>query len=648
MDKRNSLDPNVIESKSHRYADRTFMGGMRMSSRNGLYFFVGFLALAGLGGLHFHFDRLADRALAGVAKAQRAAALVAKVQREVAGIRNHEKDFLLRRDPAAGESLNASIEHVSASLDALDRMPATEPARPHIATLRDGLAQYGNTFAEIVKTENVIGLAGDKGVRGQLRTTTAELEAKFRKVNIAAALTQLQRIARLGQDALVPGATVDLDLVEKNYETLRLLIGSAQVPAGEKASIESLIKTHENQLATILGARSKLTKDVGGLGDLFSYMTPRLEGLDAFAERALALAQEELENTRQLARRMLIGGAAGAFVVVIGFGLMVMGSATRPLRRLAETASRLARGERGVEIPARGNIDSVGILARGLDAWMDTLAELDHKRAELEEAKAKLAAMASAPIAIPPPSPPLALPPAVVEEPAPARAAPTAPVPAPVPSARAFSLALEEEEAKLASPGGPIAAISQKLARYSQYVSAAAHDVERTESLIRGLGEATQRIVDLGGVLVSLRDQTNMLAFKSSVRDARGDRPSDRIDENLILFPSDVRLPGETAPGDSGLGARFDSIRDLIDRAERTVQAVHGAVAGVTAFAHEIATTASNQALEATNQLLHQSEYLHSLLDDIIAKIQPPSSEERTARESQSRDAKGLGGKPPR
>jgi methyl-accepting chemotaxis protein len=347
---------------------------------------------------------------------------------------------------------------------------------------------------------------------------------------------------------------------------------------------------------------------------------------------------------------MLAGGVAGAFAVVIGFGLMVMGSVARPLRRLAETASRLARGERGVDIPARGNIDSVGILARGLDAWMDTLAELDHRRAELEETKAKLAAIAGAPPAIPAPPPTLALPPAPVplpapaEEPAPARAEPVAPTP----SARALSLALEEEEAEVSRPGGPIATISQKLARYSQYVSAAAHDVERTESLIRGLGEATQQIVDLGSVLVSLRDQTNMLAFKSSVRDTRNERPSERIDENLILFPADVRLPAEAAAGDGGLGSRFDSIRDLIDRAERTVQAVHNAVAGVTALAHEIATTASNQALDATNQLLHQSEYLHSLLDDIIAKIQPPSSEEKTARESRGRDAKGLGGKPPR
>lgn len=642
MHRQNRLDPDVLARKAPQYADQTFMGGMRLASRNVWFFLIGVLALGAVGALYFSIDQTASRVLDGVAQAQKAVGLAAKIQREASGIRNHEKDFLLRRDPAIGESVHAAVEQMSTALDALDRQTNTEAARQHITTLRDGLAQYGALFGDIVKMENVVGLAEDKGLRAQLRDSTTELEARFRKVNLAAALTQLQRITRFGRDAVANSTTIDPDLVDKNYETLRLLISSAQIPAGEKSTIEGLLKTHENHMVTILNARLKLNKDAAALADLFAYMTPRIEALDAFAERAVALAHEELEQTRAFARQVLAGGTAGAFVVVIGFGLMVMGSVARPLRRLAEVASRLARGERGVDIPACGNIDSVGILARGLDAWMDALAELDHLREELEESKAKLAVTVNAPPAIAaPPSVP-ALPPREPEPSAPPETA----LPAPMPSARALALALEEEREAASRTGGPIAAISQKLARYSQYVSAAAHDVERTEALIRGLSEATQQVVDLGNLLASLRDQTNMLVFKSSVRDVRPERPPERTDENLILFSADVRLPTEPAPtSDVGLGPRFDSIRDVIDRAERTLQAIHNAVADVTALAHEIATTASNQALEATNQLLHQSEYLHSLLDDIIAKIQPPS-EEKPAREPRGRDAKGATLKP--
>ena len=68
---------------------------------------------------------------------------------------------------------------------------------------------------------------------------------------------------------------------------------------------------------------------------------------------------------------------------------------------------------------------------------------------------------------------------------------------------------------------------------------------------------------------------------------------------------------------------RIDAIRGATERAERTLQSIRISIQTVTLTANEIATTASNQALEATNKLLLQSEYLQSLLDDIITKMSP-------------------------
>ena len=74
------------------------------------------------------------------------------------------------------------------------------------------------------------------------------------------------------------------------------------------------------------------------------------------------------------------------------------------------------------------------------------------------------------------------------------------------------------------------------------------------------------------------------------------------------------------------MATRVASIREATDRADRTIQAVRLSITGVTELAQEIATTASNQALEATNKLLNQSEYLQSMLDDIISKVHPPAA----------------------
>ena len=148
-------------------------------------------------------------------------------------------------------------------------------------------------------------------------------------------------------------------------------------------------------------------------------------------------------------------------------------------------------------------------------------------------------------------------------------------------------------------------------------MTAAAHDVERTEALIRSLSDSTSHIEVLGNLVTAIRDQVNLLAFRTSPRDYVA---TDR--ENLIPFNNDERQ-GMSDPVTAG---RLDSIRESTDRAERTLQSVRASMDNVTAIAQDIASTASGQALEATNKLLSQSQYLQNMLDDIMTRIHPPAT----------------------
>ena len=57
-----------------------------------------------------------------------------------------------------------------------------------------------------------------------------------------------------------------------------------------------------------------------------------------------------------------------------------------------------------------------------------------------------------------------------------------------------------------------------------------------------------------------------------------------------------------------------------------------------TPSANSFATTASEQALEATSKLLSQSEYLQNMLDDVISKIQPVKPGTLTFRDSDKKE----------
>ena len=58
-------------------------------------------------------------------------------------------------------------------------------------------------------------------------------------------------------------------------------------------------------------------------------------------------------------------------------------------------------------------------------------------------------------------------------------------------------------------------------------------------------------------------------------------------------------------------------------RAIRAIQQIGKRIEEVNGVAIEFAAEASNDALEAATQLLHQSEHLRGMLDDLLGRIKP-------------------------
>ncbi len=622
MAERKPIDSEMFSRHSRGYAERSFLGGTRIGSRAGLLVFVGLVLIGGLGGVLVQVDRTSARALGEADQARRFAASAETARRETLQLRVHEKDFLLRKDPAASETLTAALEQAARTLDALYELPPAKPLQSHIATVRDGLAQYGSHFAEAVKIATLIGLSPDQGLRGDVAKTGAALEAKFRELNLSAAMTQIARVNRIVRESLLPETKVDHALIEKNYETLRLLVAAAQMTPRDKSALEASIKSHETDAGALVNARLKVDRETRVFDEIYAYMGPSLEEVVLAAERAVALGSETVARTRAYARVAVAGGAMGTLLFLILFAALLLRSVYAPIRRVADAANRLAAGERDVPIPVRGNVDAIGHVARALDRWVATLDALDRARADLDQTKAALAEA----LAVPPkggqteelPRPSIDAPePAPEPKPVPQQLTAAPPPLAPSePEASAEEPA--EDVAGLGHPKGRFASVGQKLAHFSRTVSNATRDVERTEELVRGIAEATDKVVEMGSLVAAIRDQANLIAFKAGVREAR---TPGGAEDNLVLFSPDVKLPADSAEAQSS--ARFDQMRDMVDRAERTVQATHAALVGVTGIAQDVAASSSNQALEATAQLLSQSEYLHHMLDDVLARVRP-------------------------
>ena len=152
--------------------------------------------------------------------------------------------------------------------------------------------------------------------------------------------------------------------------------------------------------------------------------------------------------------------------------------------------------------------DDFGRIARMLDGWADTIIEADQLRTDLERTRERLdQAIIDADTALDQafdaeqraqraeqaaqavPEPMIALP---APEPEPELAPIHEPRPEAAPRPRTRPSVFEAFGMKEGDPKvGPISSVSQQLQNFTQYVTAAANDVERTEALIKGIDQMT-------------------------------------------------------------------------------------------------------------------------------------------------------------
>jgi methyl-accepting chemotaxis protein len=256
-----------------------------------------------------------------------------------------------------------------------------------------------------------------------------------------------------------------------------------------------------------------------------------------------------------------------------------------------------------VSIPALGNDDATGTIARALTYFRENLIQADRLRKELELAlqRADSAAPTQAPLAVA--APVLPPPPPTLPEPPEPEMAPEPDLP------RGRSLVANHGERE---SGTQISVISRMLAETSQTASAAANEAERTESMVTGLSDTIQKIDDVETLLASISDQMSLLAVQTALSNDTSDTR-----ENLVVL-AEKRQNSNIG---QSVADRIDTIQAGTKRAIKSVQQIGRTISEVNEVAVQFASDASSEALDAATELLRQSEDLRGMLDDLLNKI---------------------------
>ena len=316
------------------------------------------------------------------------------------------------------------------------------------------------------------------------------------------------------------------------------------------------------------------------------------------------LAANAGQATFHISRLLLIGGAAAAVLFCLGATYSVVRRVIRPLTAMTSAMQRLARGDTAVDVPAIGRGDEIGAMAGAVEVFRRNMIEGERLAAEqkaaqdAKEVRATRLAERVQRFEVTVGGLAGALASASTEMEATARsmsqiAAQT--------NQRATAVASGAETASSGAQSVAAAAeelttsirdIGEQVAKSSQITQKAAEDARRTDTTVRALAEAAQRIGQVVNLISTISGQTNLLALNATIEAARAGEAG----KGFAVVASEVKsLAQQTARATQDIAVQISQIQGATGQAVEAIRGITAVVEEVSAIAGAIALSVEGQ-----------------------------------------------------
>jgi methyl-accepting chemotaxis protein len=348
---------------------------------------VGLLGVVLVGGIHFYGEGAVETYRLAANKARAISELNRKIEVELLEGRRAEKDFLLRNDPKKAASQVEIGTAVSTDIATLhDRIAAIGKAElaAQIEAMRASLGQYQGHFEAVVELKKTLGLNEEAGLEGRLRGSVHSIEAKVDQLHEPALLVTMLMMRRHEKDFMLRrDAKYGVEMKKRAAEFTAGLEG-APIPAGARAELDRLLADYQRDFQAWMDAALKLAAELKATSDSFSAVEPVIEAVSksvndirAEAERQNAIERDRIQWQMELAILLIAS-------LVLGAGLFIGRSVSRPLKAMTGAMIELANGNFAIVLPGLGRRDEVGEIAQAVETF-----KVNAERKAREEAEAK-------------------------------------------------------------------------------------------------------------------------------------------------------------------------------------------------------------------------------------------------------------------
>jgi methyl-accepting chemotaxis protein len=538
-----------------------------------------------------------ERANAGLAR-------LAAVKIDLLEARRSEKDFLLRRKEEEAAKHAAALAHFAADATALHDL-IDERHQAELDRIAALIGRYHAQFAIVLDDGRRIGFDENSGLQGTLRGSVHEIEALVvadKDDGLDAAMLMMRRHEK---DFLARLDAKYLDQMKLAATRFTERLALAALPQGQKPVIAEKLAAYQRDFAAAAEAILAQREAIGELSRLYAEAEPLLAELDRGI--AAAGAEEKAAQDAVIARtgRIIIWGLVLVTLVCGALSWRIGSGIAGPLRAIARLIERLATGDLSIAVTGTERRDEIGSLARSLDVFKrNALETIELRRLQDEQERragadrkallngmadefergvmASLETLASA----------------ATEMRASAEAmtstADTTAVQATNVAAAAAQASANVQTVAAATEelAASVGEIARQVGRSTEIAGAAVDSARSSDSDIRHLTEAAQRIGNVVQFIGALASQTNLLALNATIEAARAGEAG----KGFAVVAAEVKsLARQTAEATEEIATQVAAVQSATAGTVQLIQTIGGTIGTMNEIATTIAAAVEEQ-----------------------------------------------------
>jgi methyl-accepting chemotaxis protein len=351
---------------------------------------IGVIGLVGvilIGAIHLYGESAMEAYRVAADKARTIAELNRKIEVELLEGRRAEKDFLLRNDVKKAESQIELGKAVTADIDTLqDRITAI--GKPDLArqieTMQASLRQYQGHFEAVVGLKQKLGLNEDAGLEGRLRGSVHAIEAKVEHLHEAGLMVTMLMMRRHEKDFMLRRDPKYGGEMGKRATEFSAALDAADIPEAAKAELRKALAEYQRDFQAWMETALKLAAELKATSEAFSVVEPVIEAVSKSVNAIRTEADQQNSFERDHIQLVIEIAIVVIASLVMGAGLFIGRSVSKPLTRMTAAMIELANGNFAIVLPGLGRRDEIGEIAQAVETF-----KVNAERKAREEAEAK-------------------------------------------------------------------------------------------------------------------------------------------------------------------------------------------------------------------------------------------------------------------